>query len=333
MRATKVSQMIERAYSIRRPLFVWGAPGTGKSSLFKQFAERANLQMLDWRLTLMEPVDMRGTPWRENGLTVWSPPAELPRAGKGIILLDELPQARIDTKNVAAMLVLERRIGEYKLPEGWWIAAAGNKMEHNSGTSPNPKHLDNRFWHATLDVSNDDWLQWAEEHDIDYRAYAYIKYRPEALLDFDPRSKDASFATPRSWELMSDIIKDLDKDGALASFDLADVAEMCCGAVGTARGNEFAGFLNTMHSLVNIDTVFASPSTATLPSDPSICYALMGALAVASKRDTLGAAAEYAARLPGEFSVLLMHCVEKKNPGLMKSKAYIDLCTKFATKL
>lgn len=339
MRATQAAVAIERAFAIRRPFMLWGPPGGGKSSLFKQFAARINVPVLDWRLTLMDPVDMRGTPREEKGFTVWSPPGELPRNGsKGILLLDELPQARIDTKNVAAMLVLERRIGEYRLPDGWWIAAAGNKMVHNAGTTPMPQHLNNRFWHCNLDVSVDDWLDWAEASDIDYRVYAYIKYRPQALLEFDPKSQDPSYPTPRSWELMSDIVKDLVEVTkafplGLMSLDAAVLAEMLAGAVGTVRGNEFAGFLRTMHSLVSMDEVFANPKDAPLPTDPAVCYALMVALAVAAKRDSLAAAAVYAERLPGEFSILLMHSVEKQNPSLVKSKAYIELCAKHAAQI
>lgn len=340
MRATHVSVAIRRAHAINRPLFVWGPPGVGKSSLYRDFAKEMNLPMLDWRLTLMDPVDMRGTPHMVKGFTNWAPPSELPREGKGIILLDELPQARVDTKNVAAMLVLERRIGDYHVPPGWWIAAAGNRMSDNSGSTPMPQHLNNRFWHVNFDLSNEDWLKWADAHDIDYRVYAYIKYRPEALLEFDARAKDPSYPTPRSWELLSDIVKDLDRAAGtvdpknrMMGMEPALLAELFAGAVGSMRGNEFAGFLRTMHSLVDIDTVFADPDNAMLPSDPSICYALMGAIAVAAERKTIVAAARYAARLPDEFSVLFMHNVKQRNPALMNSASYVDLCAKFAEQL
>lgn len=335
MRATQIAAVIEQGFRINRPMMIWGPPGVGKSTSFHDFASRVNLPLLDWRLTMMEPLDMRGTPMQKNGMTYWCPPAELPREGRGIILLDELPQARMDTKNVAAMLVLERRIGEYRLPDGWWIAAAGNRMTDAAGTTPLPTHLKNRFWHHNFDVSVEDWLAWAEAHDIDFRNYAYIKYRPEALMEFDPKSSDPAFPTPRSWHLLSDILKDLDEATGhdLMSIDPPVLAEMCAGAVGKVRGEEFAGFLRTMHSLVSLDEIFANPAKAPVPKDPAVAYALMVALAVHAKRDTLAAAAIYAARFPGEFGVLLMHSVEKQNPALMKSKAYVDLCAKYAEKI
>ena len=333
MRAIQISKTIALAHRINRPLMVWGPPGVGKSSLFHQYAEEQSIRLLDWRLTMMDPVDMRGTPRVLNEVTHWAPPVELPRdrKSKGIILLDELPQARADTKNVAAMLVLERRIGEYRLPEGWWIAAAGNRMSDAAGTSPMPKHLDNRFWHVGFDLSVEDWLAWAEAHAIDYRVYAYIKYRPEALLEFDPRSKDPAFATPRSMHLLSDIVTTLDASGSMMTDHSPDeLGEFFGGAVGSARGREFAGFLNAMHSLVQIDDVFAHPLTAPLSDDPSICYALMTALAVAVNRQTMVAAVSYVARLPREFGVLFMHAIDQKQPNLQKSSAYVSMCKDYA---
>jgi MoxR-like ATPase len=315
------------AYATDKPLLVWGVPGVGKSSVAKQVAADLNVQLLDWRLTMMEPVDMRGTPKQtKDDKTKWAPPAELPTDGEGILFLDELPQARTDTKNVAAMLVLERRIGEYQLPKGWRVWAAGNRETDNAGTTPMPKQLSNRFWHINYDLSHDDWLAWADEHDIDYRTYAYLKYRPGALLDFDPKSKDPAFATPRSWELVSDITKAFGDDIALV--DAAFRAECFSGAVGKIRGAEYSGFLQVMDSLVSIEQVHADPANAPLPTDPSVAYALVLALAQAAERGNIDAALQYIGRLPQEFSVLAQHAVEVKQPALMKSKAFVALCVR-----
>lgn len=334
MRASNVERVIETAYDIDAPLMLWGPPGVGKSSLFHQFAKRVGVPIIDWRLTMMDPVDMRGTPVHTNGVTRWAPPAELPTKGEGILFLDELAQSRADTKNVAAMVVLERRIGEYHLPKGWRVFAASNRLSDSSGTTPMPKHLDNRFWHIDMELSSEDWFKWADANDIDFRVFAYLKYRDGALLDFDPRSKESAFATPRSWELCSDIIKRLDKSGdMMTSIDPALRAEFFSGAVGKARGAEFSGFLQVMDSLVTTDQVFADPTRAPVPSEPSVSYALTIALAVAAKRETLDAAVTYVKRLPGEFCVLLQDAIEKRNPLLVKSKTFVALCVHNQSKL
>ncbi len=328
MRANHIiHSALPASYALNRPIMLWGPPGVGKSAVVHQFAASVNVPVLDWRLTLMDPVDMRGTPVQQKGLTSWAPPAELPTKGEGIIFLDELPQARTDTKNVAAMLVLERRIGEYRLPSGWRIMAAGNRMQDNAGTSPMPQHLNNRFWHIDFELSVEDWLAWAEEHDIDYRTYGYIKYRAGALLEFDPKSKDPAFASPRSWELCSDLLKRLDADGSMMTAIAPELrAEYFSGAVGKIRGTEFSGFLQVMHELVSIDEVYANPKGAPLPNDPACVYALTQALCVNASRATLSAALTYVERLPREFNMVAMYAIEKRNKALMKSAAYIDLC-------
>lgn len=325
MRATNVSATIEHAHAINEPLMLWGPPGVGKSSLFHQYAQRKGLEILDWRLTLMDAVDMRGTPREKNGRTIWCPPAELPSNGsKGIVLLDELPQARMEVKNVAAMFVLERRIGEWPLPEGWWVCAAGNRLGDAAGTSSMPTHLNNRFWHVEMEVSFEDWATWAAANDIDYRVFAYLKYRTGALFQFDPRSKEAAFATPRSWMMLSSIMKRIGEN--LGAYDLTMLADWATGCVGSAYGKEFAGFLRTMSSLCSIEQILLDPTGITTPTDPSVCYALATGLAPQVDRNTIGNAFKFMARIGKEFAFIFAKKVEGVQPALRKTRAFVEFC-------
>lgn len=331
MRMQQLKTTLAVAHSINRPFIIWGAPGGGKSSAVHQYAESVGLPVLDWRLTLMDAVDMRGTPREHDGLTHWAPPAELPHdsKSKGILFIDELAQARTEVKNVAAMLVLERRIGEWKLPEGWWICSASNRMGDAAGTSPMPTHLNNRFWHGELDINLDDWLAWADAADIDYRTVAYLRYRPTALMSFDPRSKEAAFASPRSWHLSSDMLKDLDARSLLKE-DPTLVGEWFAGAVGKAYGHEFVGFLRTMASLVSIDQIFLDPENAPVSGDPSISYALATALALHVDRNKIDAAFTYMRRIGKEHSFVFAKKVENVQPNLRKTKAFVTFCAMHA---
>lgn len=332
MKPSQASQTLELAHSINRPFMLWGPPGCGKSSLVKQFAQRKGLQLIDWRLTLMDAVDMRGTPRERDGFTYWAPPTELPRdpKSKGILFLDELAQARLEVKNVAAMLTLERRIGEYKLPDGWWICGASNRLGDNAGTSPMPTHLNNRFWHADMEESIEDWIAWADAHDIDYRVIAYLKYRPTALLSFDPRSKEAAFASPRTWETTSDTVKSLGTDQQIAKIDSALLGEWAAGAVGRAHGHEFVGFLRTMASLVSIEQIMLDPLHAPVSTDPSVSYALSTGLALHAKRDTVEAAFQYVQRIGKEFAFVFAKRIENLQPALRKTKAFVTFCAMHA---
>lgn len=327
MRIKNLYNTIHLARTINRPLLIWGAPGVGKSSLVHQYAADQGCDVLDWRLTEMESVDMRGTPREKNGRTYWAPPIELPEPGtKGIMFLDELAQARMEVKNVAARLVLERRIGEWRLPEGWWIVAASNRLDDKAGTSPMPTHLNGRFWHAEVEVSVEDWMVWAERMDIDFRVVAYLKYRPGALLAFDPKSKEAAFASPRSWHLLSDMIKAMGSEDQASAIDAALMGEWASGAVGRAHGMEFVGFLRTMLSLVSIEQILLDPDKVPVSTDPSVSYALATGLALQVKRDSIASAFRYMERVGKEFAFVFAKKVENVMPALRKTKAFVDFC-------
>lgn len=327
MKPSQILQTIGHAHAINEPLMIWGPPGGGKSSLVHQYAAAEDVELLDWRLTLMDSVDMRGTPYREGECTRWAPPIELPRKlGKrrGIIFIDELPQARMEVKNVAAMLFLERRIGEWKLPENWYVLAAGNRMGDAAGTSAMPTHLNNRLWHVELDVSLDDWMVWALANDIDYRVIAYLKYRPSALLAFDPRSKEAAFASPRSWAMLSSLMKRLGE--SVAGVDVALLADWSAGCVGAAHGREFAGFLRTLASLCSIEQILLDPTGIATPTDPSVCYALATGLAPQVDRNTIGNAFKFMQRIGKEFAFIFAKKIENMQPALRKTRAFVEFC-------
>jgi hypothetical protein len=90
---------------------------------------------------LRDPVDARGVPDVRDGLTHWNPPAELPRSGKGIFFLDEVGQAPSAMQQVCGQIALERRCGDYVLPEGWYVVAASNRLEDRAGTLRAPTNV------------------------------------------------------------------------------------------------------------------------------------------------------------------------------------------------
>lgn len=332
MKPSDVSKTIELAHAIRRPLMVWGSPGVCKSSLYHQYAKRKKLALIDWRLTLMDSVDMRGTPHRDkDGFTVWAPPGELPRNGSGILLLDELPQARMEVKNVAAMLTLENRIGEWKLPEGWWVAAAGNRMGEGAGTSPMPTQLNNRFWHVDCDVSVSDWLEWAAANDVDYRVQAFIKYQEGALMGFDPKSKDAAFNTPRSWvDGVSNILKQLGTERDILAMEPAILSEMMAGNVGKVYGESFVGFLRVMHELVKFEEILKDPNSAQTPTEPSVCYAVVTGLTRVVEKSNVANAFKYVVRMSKEYAFVFARKLELEQPALRKTAAFTNFCAENA---
>jgi MoxR-like ATPase len=147
---------------------LWGPPGVGKSQIVAKIAQQHGVDLVDIRLSQMEPTDLRGIPFRSGNKVEWSIPAMLPhdQHSSGILFLDEITSAPPAVSAAAYQLILDRRLGEYKMPEGWVIFAAGNRQGDRGVTYAMPAPLANRFTHYEVEVHLDDWVHWAHSEDI-----------------------------------------------------------------------------------------------------------------------------------------------------------------------
>jgi hypothetical protein len=207
---------ILKAIKTRRPVFLWGPPGIGKSDVVKQIGEQTNREVIDVRLALWEPTDIKGIPYynADQGKMVWAPPAELPtdEDSTALIFLDELNSAPPAVQAAAYQLILNRRVGTYKLPKGVDIVAAGNREGDRGVTYRMPAPLANRFVHLEMKVDFDDFQDWATLNNIHPEVLGYVGFAKQDLYDFDPKSPSKAFATPRSWVFVSDLLQDDDTD-------------------------------------------------------------------------------------------------------------------------
>jgi hypothetical protein len=207
---------IRKAIKVRRPAFLWGPPGIGKSDLVKQIGNELDREVIDVRLALWEPTDIKGIPYynADAGKMVWAPPAELPTdpESKAIIFLDELNSAPPAVQAAAYQLVLNRRVGTYELPKGVDVVAAGNREGDRGVTYRMPAPLANRFVHLEMKVDFDDFQDWATLNKVHPEVVGYVGFAKQDLYDFDPKSPSKAFATPRSWVFVSDMLYDDDMD-------------------------------------------------------------------------------------------------------------------------
>src|SRR5713226_7324319 len=128
MKASAVANALRTLVSVRQPVFIWGSPGVGKSAVVRQLAKELAIPLQDVRALLLDPVDLRGLPFLgADGRSKWATPEFLPESGSGILFLDELNAAPAMVQASCYQLVLDRKVGEYSLPEGWAIVAAGNR--------------------------------------------------------------------------------------------------------------------------------------------------------------------------------------------------------------
>lgn len=324
MRISNLKKAVKLAYHANQPAMIWGKPGVGKSSIVSQVCAEEKVGFIDLRLSLLEPIDLRGLPTIEKKVTTWSRPDFLPTSGKGILFLDELVQSAPSMQAAASQLILDRRLGEYKLPAGWVPMAAGNQAQHKSATNAMPRHLANRFIHLYAEESVDDWVLWALANDIDIRVVAFIKFRPQLLCNFDPTVKGEAYASPRSWEFVSNLL------GAGMNGEL--LLDMVQGAVGPAAASEFVGFLRVYERMPNPDAVILNPGEAEIPSDASALAALSMALVTKASETTVGAILQYFTRVAEaarpEFSVLVAREIVARTPKLQNTKAFITWAAK-----
>ena len=227
---------ITKAVTKRRPLFLWGPPGIGKSDIVKQIGESAGREVIDIRLPLWEPTDIKGIPYynSDSKSMVWAPPAELPQDpdSKAIIFLDELNSAPPAVQAAAYQLVLNRRVGTYVLPKGVDIVAAGNRDGDRGVTYRMPKPLANRFLHLEMKPDFEDFQEWAVQNKVHAEVLGYLGVAKQDLFDFDPKSSSHAFATPRSWSFVSDLLDEGD-------IDSETLQNLVAGAIGDGLAVKF----------------------------------------------------------------------------------------------
>ena len=227
---------IRKAIQTRRPTFLWGPPGIGKSDIVKQIGVDAGREVVDVRLALWEPTDIKGIPYynADQGKMVWAPPAELPTdpESTAIIFLDDLNSAPPAVQAAAYQLILNRRVGTYELPKGVDVVAAGNREGDRGVTYRMPAPLANRFIHLEMKIDFDDFQEWAVMNSVHPEVVGYVGFAKQDLYDFDPKSPSKAFATPRSWVFVSDLLKDDD-------CDIDTLHNLIAGAVGDGLAVKF----------------------------------------------------------------------------------------------
>lgn len=227
---------IQKCLKKQRPVFMWGPPGIGKSDIVKQIGEDTSREVIDVRLSLWEPTDIKGIPFYNSsiGTMSWAPPSELPSDpdSTAILFLDELNSAAPATQAAAYQLILNRRVGTYVLPKGVSIVAAGNRESDKGVTYRMPAPLANRFLHLELRVDFADFNQWAIKNKLHDQVVGYLNFAKQDLYDFDPKSSSRSFATPRSWSFVSEL---LDEDDVSENT----LTDLIAGAVGEGLAVKF----------------------------------------------------------------------------------------------
>ena len=327
------------------PLMVWGAPGLGKSSILRDVAAERGIGFIDVRLAQREPVDIRGLPVPGEEGVKWLVASEWPRDPKsrGIILFDEITAADRSLQVAAYEFILDRRLGElYRVPDGWYICAAGNRTQDRAVAATMSSALANRFLHVEMVDDVESWIAWASAHDIHPSVTGFIRFRPTCLFNQEGENLERGWPSPRSWERVSHMVK------LLGNNSVSLLRKAVYGLVGNRAGVEFLEFFKMCATFDDILEMMTNPETPVrIPQAADRRYALCSAMSYMlwrgktadDERSRLDGFFRISMALPPDFATMAMADVMsaqgKRDPAriarLRGHPAYREWLKKFGT--
>lgn len=296
-------------------VMLWGAPGIGKSQAVRQLAKRIGentgkqVVVTDVRLLLFNPIDLRGIPTanEDKTLAVWLKPQifQMNASNKviNILFLDELSAAPQSVQAAAYQITLDRVVGEHKLPDNCIVIAAGNRTTDKSVAFKMPKALANRVLHIEVEGSFNSWKEWAILNGINAKVIGFLSFRRDYLMGFDSSSDDLAFATPRSWEMVSNLLNTV-------SDDVDKMYNMIAGLVGCGVAIEFRSWATVYNQIPNIKDIFDGKRPK-MPTSADAMYAMISSMVAYAREhrndmSKIANSIEYANMMPPDFSMVLM---------------------------
>jgi hypothetical protein len=274
--AVGARKSIKKCFAKKRPLFLWGPPGIGKSEVVADITRELGGLMIDLRLGQMDPTDIRGIPFynKEKNVMDWAPPIDLPDAETAaqypvvVLFLDEMNSAPPAVQSAAYQLVLNRRVGKYVLPDNVVMVAAGNRESDKGVTFRMPTPLANRFVHLEMRVDFPVWQEWAVSNGVHKDVVGYLSFAKQDLYDFDAKSASRSFATPRSWTFVSELLADED-------VDETTYTDLIAGAVGEGLAVKFMAHRKIAGRMPKPEDILSGKETELKIKEVSAMYSLV----------------------------------------------------------
>ncbi len=296
-------------------VMLWGAPGVGKSQLVRQVAreieERTGKKtcVTDVRLLLFNPIDLRGIPTAnaEKTLAVWLKPKIFNMDESSdvvnILFLDEISSAPQSVQAAAYQITLDRVIGEHKLPENCIVVCAGNRVIDKSVAYKMPRALANRLLHIEVEANFESWKKWAIKNSINEKVLGFLSFRQSYLYEKELSSDSLAFTTPRSWEMVSNVLNNV-------SGDVSRVYELIVGLVGVGVAVEFRSWCNIYSELPSVVNIFKGKDEP-VPTQTDRLYALTASMIDYARvnKDNLSEienSVKYATKMPPDFATVLL---------------------------
>lgn len=319
-------------------VMLWGPPGVGKSQAVRQIASKIEdatgkkVNVTDVRLLLFNPIDLRGIPTsnEDKTLAVWLRPQIFQMDDSNdvvnILFLDEISAAPQSVQAAAYQITLDRTVGEHRLPDNCIVMAAGNRTTDKSVAYKMPKALANRLMHIEVEGSFDAWKEWAIKSGINDKVIGFLSFKRNYLMGFDSGSDDLAFTTPRSWEMVSNILNGIDSD-------INKMYPLIAGVVGTGVAVEFRTWEKVYKDLPSIDEIFEGKMPK-VPRSTDALYALTASMVTYArlhKNDmtSIGNSIRYSETMPPDFSVVLLKDYMYIEPGFKEKLMLVPEFTKW----
>jgi len=298
--------------------FMHSSPGVGKSAIIKQIAEDLGLPLVDIRLASIEATDLCGIPYVHDGEQLFSTPEWFPldADSKGILFLDELSNANINVQQAAYRLVLDREINnQRKLPEGWFVIAAGNLQTDRTGVKGIVPALANRFSvHLNIEPNLQDFITYAIDAGVDTRIVGFLNFKPDYLHKFTSGG-DQAFPTPRSWVAASELLE--------CEFSDAEELTSLSGCIGEGPASEFRSFCKYYLTLPDFSKIMSGETTYDIPKDDlglisALTSSLISLLKENNKSESkMNNLAKLMKQLPDESLILIYKLIAGTDDGVM----------------
>lgn len=277
--SVQARKAILKAFKVKRPVFLWGPPGIGKSEVVSEITEEMGGLMIDLRMAQMEPTDIRGIPYfnKELNKMDWAEPVDLPDEELAsqypiiVLFLDEMNSAPPAVQAAGYQLVLNRRVGKYKLPNNVVIVAAGNRDSDKGVTYRMPMPLANRFIHLEMRPDFNAWQNWAVNKSIHKDVVGYLSFAKQDMYDFNAKSSSRAFATPRSWVFVSQLLDDDDTD-------TDTLHNLIAGAIGEGLAIKFMAHRKVAARMPNPSDILSGKVTDLSVKEISAMYSLTTAM-------------------------------------------------------
>ncbi len=247
-----------------RPVFIWGAPGIGKSALVQKFADDIGLECVSLLGSQLAPEDIIGIPKIEGDTSCFMPPKMIAKKEPYVLFLDELNACSQEVQKAFYSLIHERRIGEYRLPEGSVVIGAGNRTQDGAIVKTMSTALINRMFHVQLVADPEQWLDWAYKEGIHKWVIDYISQRPDHLFSEPPKTEEP-YSTPRSWHMLSDGLKEYGAGKKDVPESILRV--LAFGTVSASHAGMFLAFIKQLGNKNLLNEIIKG--NARFPSDPS----------------------------------------------------------------